>query len=138
MNVDIVLAAFEEYVDIKRASINNPTNPILIAARKRLETALNDYFADKVTAYLGKFLDDTDRKIRTPGNATQKINISGLDNTFAWTNIVKLMDALNSSPDPLEAKTDHKKWMISYENWYKIERLNAIRSISPPHGTKIK
>lgn len=130
MEINSVLAALEEYFEIKRDIGLFIEAPNLVEARERAGKTLNEYIQKKFDHLLYQ------QEKRKNTSVTQKIVLPDEENLkFSWDNVASLLDALNSLPNPLpKDKLNNEeaviKWMNKYEEWFKNKRGTALRSVT--------
>jgi hypothetical protein len=129
VNIDRLLASVEEYFEIRNEVGGSEDLAVLRAAKERVELALNEYFKSTLDRAL---LEER----RRSSSSTRKIDIVNAGEArVSWEDVVKLIDALNSTPMPIRSVEDHTKlhrWMRTYSDWYNNKRTVSLQPIIAP------
>lgn len=131
-SVERILAAFEEYLDLKRSltasSVPQDTLPLISEAKKRAALALNEFVDARSEKYHAE-------QVRRKSSDTSRIEINSPNDSMeiTWNEVAVLLDALNCPPKPLDENDSGAiiNWMKVYSNWYKWKRMGAICSLTP-------
>lgn len=123
MAFDKVISALEEYFELKQVT----EDPITVRkARERAKYLLDDYIQRKFDSAM---LEERRRSM----SITKKVAVVNPNQIkVTWEEVAKLMDALNSAPNPLEEpkQVESKnlvRWMEIYTGWYKKKRIEAMK-----------
>lgn len=137
MDIETVLATLEEYFEIKRDLVSS-IEPNVLKAKERAGRALNEYIQKRFDNLM---VQQEHRKLSSSTSTTRKMVIPDASGTkFTWEDIVGLLDALNTPPNPLASPEQLNnqeyvdRWMKSYKEWYLKKRSSAMRSLSSPQG----
>ncbi len=124
MSINILLAAIEEYLEIKRSGATELEE--LDAASQRFERA----FREACQSYFDRAIFE-DRR-RTSSITTKVDVIHPNEAAYTWDDILQLTDALSNAPVPLK-KLDNQEdiilWMKVYAEWFREKRKIAIKPI---------